>query len=95
MNEGPLDAEIVPEPAANARPLTSSMRQIVNNPWLVLGLLFFVMAALGLPILWMSRGFSRLSKLVLTVVVLLYTAALFYAVWLVLLWSYHRVVDAL
>jgi hypothetical protein len=53
------------------------------------------MAVLGLPILWMSRGFSRLSKVVLTVVVLLYTAGLFYAVWLVLLWSYHRIADAL
>ena len=56
--------------------------------------LFFVMAILGLPVLWKSRGFSVLWKLVLSVVVTLYTALLFWLVWLICVWSFNRIYEA-
>ena len=39
-----------------------SWREIIDNPWLMILMLFFVTAALGLPFLWMSRGFSRTGQ---------------------------------
>ena len=50
-----------PEPtrATDAPPL---WRQALDNPWLMLATLFFVTAALGIPFLWMSRGFSTLAQ---------------------------------
>ena len=86
----PVDAPLVPE-----RPPRGGWREMVDNPWLVLATLFFVTAALGLPVLWMSRGFSRASKIVLTVVLLLYTALLLYGFWIVMVWCYLRIVNSL
>lgn len=67
---------------------------LIHNPWVILGLLFLVMAILGLPLLWMSRGFSPAAKVVLSIVVTLYTAVLFWLTWLVLYWSYWRVMGS-
>jgi hypothetical protein len=87
----PLEAVVIDAPETPR----GGWREVVDNPWLVLGTLFFVTAALGLPVLWMSRAFSRTSKAILTVVVLLYTALLIYVFWLVMLWCYTRIADAL
>ena len=87
----PLDASVVDEPERRR----SGLREMIDNPWLVLATLFFVTAALGLPVLWISRAFSRGSKILLTVVVLIYTALLLYVFWLVMWWSYTRIVDSL
>ena len=57
-----------------------SFREITDKPWFVLALLFGVAAGFGLPVLWMSRGFSRIQKRLLTIVVLLYTALI---LWLI------------
>lgn len=73
----------------------NSLRSAIDNPYAVLALLFLVMAALGLPILWMSRGFSRRMKVVWTIVVLLYTLLLLGCTAAVLQWSYQRALDAL
>ena len=54
-----------------------------------------VTAALGIPFLWQSKAFSTTWKAILTVVVLAYTALIFWLFWLVILWSYHRIVNAL
>jgi hypothetical protein len=92
MDETPLDATIE-EPNDAPRPQT--WRDAVDNPWLMLAMLFFVTAALGLPFLWISRGFSTFWKIVLTVVVLAWTALILWLFWLVMVWSYTRIVDAL
>ena len=76
-------------------PRAQSWRDVIDNPWLMLAMLFFVTAALGLPFLWISRGFSTLSKIVLTIVVLAWTALALWLTWLVIVWSYTRVVDSL
>jgi len=39
-------------------------------------LLFFVLGPFGLPLLFKSRGFSRTWKIILTAVVIIYTAYL-------------------
>lgn len=81
-----------PTPAAAADPL---WRRALDNPWLMLGMLFFVTAALGLPFLWMSRGFSVLSKIVVTILVLAWTALILWLFWLVMVWCFTRIADAL
>ena len=70
-------------------------RRALDNPWFMLVMLFFVTAALGIPFLWMSRGFSTLAKVVLTLLVLFWTAFIFWLFWLVMVWSYSQVADAL
>jgi hypothetical protein len=69
------------------QPTTPSWRQAVDNPWLMLFTLFFVTAALGLPFLWMSRGFSTLGKIAVTIAVLAWTALILWLFWLVMAWT--------
>lgn len=70
-------------------------RSLLDRPWFILGLLFLVTAILGLPLLWMSRGFSRTWKIVLSVAVTLYTAALLWGFWRIMNWSVSRIIDSL
>src|SRR4051812_23898367 len=88
-----LEAMIVvppkePQAVAPSAPRWSSSapkwRQLVDNAWLVLGILFFVTLFLGLPALWISRGFSPLSKVIWTILVLIWTAFVFWLFWLVM-----------
>jgi len=65
-------------------------RDVVDTPWLMLVMLFFVTAALGLPFLWMSRGFSTRWKIVLTFAVLAWTALVFWAFFLIMAWCWSR-----
>jgi len=93
MTEQPMNAPVIKPPAAGPR--AQSWRDVIDNPWLMLAMLFFVTAALGLPFLWISRGFSTLSKIVLTIVVLAWTALALWLTWLVVVWSLTRIEDAL
>lgn len=70
-------------------------RSLLDRPWFVLGLLFFVTAILGLPLLWISRGFPRVWKIVLSVVVTVYTALLLWGFWWLMNWSVSRIMDSL
>ena len=69
-------------------------RQFVDNPWAVLAILFLVTGVLGLPLLWMSRGFSPLMKVVWSVIVTIYTAAAIWGTVLVWIWSWGRIVES-
>jgi hypothetical protein len=97
MNQQVLEATIVDrvpsQPARSGAP-AANLRQLVDNRWLVLGLLFFVTAALGLPILWISRGFRLLGKIVVTIAVLAWTALVLWGFWLVMAWCVPRIVDS-
>src|SRR6266498_259893 len=64
--------------------LPKTIRELADHPWLVLGMLFFVTLFLGLPVLWVSRGFSPLSKVLWTVAVLIWTAVVFWMFYLVM-----------
>ena len=77
------------------RPRGTTLRSLVDSPWLVLALLFFVTAALGLPVLWFSRGFSAVTKAMLSVIVLLYTALLLWLTWLIAAWAYASITHSL
>ena len=46
------------------------------RPWAVVLLLFLVLGPLGLPLLWRSPSFTRGWKIVLTVVMVVYTVLL-------------------
>ncbi len=66
-----------------------------DNPYLILGALFFVTAAPGLPMLWVSKKFTPLMKVVWSVVVVLYTALILYLFYLCCMWSWGQISDAL
>ena len=70
-------------------------RQAIDTWWVVLLSLFFVTAFLGLPLLWMSRGFSKAGKWFWSVAVIAWTVLVFWVFWLIMVWSYSRIVEAL
>ncbi len=70
-------------------------QSLLDSPWLILALLFLVTAILGLPLLWISRGFSPAWKILLSVIVTLYTALLLWGFWLILNWSVSRIMESL
>lgn len=90
-NHAGASSRLQAEPAAGS----AFGRSLLDRPWFILGLLFLVTAILGLPLLWMSRGFSRAWKIALSVAVTLYTAALFWGFWLTMNWSVSRIIDSL
>lgn len=70
-------------------------QSLLDRPWFILALLFLVTAILGLPLLWISRGFSPAWKIALSVIVTLYTALLFWGSWLIVNWSVSRIMESL
>jgi hypothetical protein len=64
--------------------LRKKIRDLADHPWLVLGMLFFVTLFLGLPVLWLSRGFSPLSKVLWTVLLLVWTCIMFWLFYLLM-----------
>jgi hypothetical protein len=49
------------------------------KPISVVLLLFFVLGPFGLPLLYKSPKFSKISKIILTIIVLIYTSYLIFA----------------
>jgi hypothetical protein len=76
-------------------PGRQSWRDVVDNPWLLIIMLFFVTAALGLPLLWVSRGFSTFWKVTLTFAVLAWTALVFWVFFLIMAWCLPVIWDSL
>ena len=83
MSDQPVNATVI-EPTAAAASRAQTWRDVVDNPWLMIAMLFLVTAALGLPFLWISRGFSTFSKIVLTILVLAWTTLVLWLFWLVI-----------
>jgi hypothetical protein len=52
-----------------------------DNPWLILVLLFCVLGPFAFPLLWRSRAFSPLWKIILTIVVTGLTIFVFWFIW--------------
>jgi glycopeptide antibiotics resistance protein len=76
-------------------PKLAAHKPLTDNRWFVLATLFFVMAILGLPLLWRSRAFSTAGKILVSFLVTVYTIALIWAVWLVLVWFWSPIIPAL
>jgi hypothetical protein len=87
MKDHAIDAMIADSPPPAQQ---TGWREFVDNPWLLIILLFFVTAALGLPFLWISRGFSAPWKIVLTIAVLLWTAMVFWVFFLIMAWCWSQ-----
>ena len=92
MDDELIQAKVAEQPM---KPGNEKWREVIDNPWLMVAMLFLVTAALGLPFLWMSRGFSLVWKIVLTIVVLLWTALVLWVFWLIMVWCYMRIVEAI
>ena len=65
----------VSESANRARPW-------IDDPASILGLLFLVLGAAGLPWLWKSQAFSHSTKWLLSIAVLAYTCLLIWLTWI-------------
>lgn len=79
-------------------PPVSTKRELMgymHKRWAVLLLLFGATAALGLPVLWKSRGFSKPEKIVWSVLVSLYTILVFWIFFKVMWWSYTSISESL
>jgi hypothetical protein len=66
-----------------------------DKPWMILCLLFFVTAALGLPVLWYSRSFSQPAKIVVSIIVIIYTMIIFACFGAIMYWCYLQISRAL
>ncbi len=86
----------IPDPLTSQQPdVPPAWRRALDNPVLMLVMLFFVTAALGLPFLWMSRGFTAFWKVVVSIAVLAWTWLVLWVFWLIMVWCYTRIADAL
>ena len=75
----PIRAEVVSTPLK----FSGGAAKWSENPWVVLVLLFFVLGPLGLPMLWRSRRFSLLWKVLLTALIVAVTVFILAMVWYV------------
>lgn len=73
----------------------TSLRAAIDNPYAVLALLFFVTGFLGLPALWMSRGFTPKMKFVWSIVVIIYTLILIGCTIGVIWWTWSKIAAVL
>ena len=73
----------------------SLARRALDNPWLMLLLLFGVTLFLGLPLLWISRGFSATGKVVVTILVLVWTVIVLACFGTVVWWCWQRIASVL
>lgn len=73
--------------------VSSVWQQTLKSRTAVLGTLFLVTGALGLPLLWYSPVFSRVEKLFWTLMAAVYTSALIGVTWAILYWCYQMIVD--
>ena len=69
----------------------SSTDRMIQSRGAVLAVLFLVMGALGIPLLWMNKAFSNAERWFWAVVVTIYTALLIYIAWRICMWSYHQI----
>jgi hypothetical protein len=79
---------------AAVMPGTETQRWI-DRKWVVCLLLFGVTGVWGLPFLWISRGFSSLAKIGLSVAVTLYTFALVGLTATCCYWAWHQLLQLL
>lgn len=74
---------------------SSSLVELIDQPIIMLSFLFLAAMFLGLPFLWKSRAFSVTSKWVITVLVLLETAIVFWAFYRTMRWCLDRIAGSL
>lgn len=70
-------------------------KRALDNPLLVLLLLFGVTGCLGIPLLFLSRGFSTTGRFVWSIVSVIYTALLLWGFVLIMQWCWGEISRAL
>jgi hypothetical protein len=65
-------------------------KDAIDKPWMVLLVLFGVTGCLGIPLLFMSRGFTNTSRILWSLVSILYTALLLWGFVLIMQWCWGR-----
>jgi len=80
--------------AEKMRPVPSRLKLLLDNRWAVLAAIFFAMMFLGLPLLWRCPSFSKIEKLVWTLIVLIYSAVLLWVFYLVMAWCFGRISES-
>jgi hypothetical protein len=85
----------VDSPPPETKSTRQSWRDFIDQPLVLLAVLFFVTAAPGLPLLWISRGFSLAGKIVVTLLNLLWTALVLWGFYLVMAWCLPRIWESL
>jgi hypothetical protein len=68
--------------AASVVPESKSFgAMLLDNPWFILFMLFFVLGPLALPMLWRGHAFSKQWKWIWTILVVLYTLFALWFLW--------------
>ena len=80
-----------PDPGEEANKGRVGTDKLIQNKLLVLSCLFLVTGFLGLPLLWMNRGFSGAERIFWSVIVTIYTLILIAIVGIVLVWVYRQI----
>jgi hypothetical protein len=81
-------------PDGRTKSVGSVWQQTLNSRTAVLGTLFLVTGAIGLPLVWYSPVFTRVEKLFWSLMAIIYTSALIGVTWAVVYWCYKLVADA-
>ena len=66
---------------------TSGTSELLQSRWIILGTLFGITGALGLPFLWISPAFTTKEKWIWSLVNTLYTAVLIGLTIMILMWA--------
>ncbi len=95
------DPPPIVKPSSNLPPQVQSVekpsqiRRFMDNKLAMLATLFFVTAALGLPFLWKSNGFTRREKTIWSIIVSIYTILILWGFGAIMWWSYSRITESL
>jgi hypothetical protein len=79
-----------PPPTPATAGQTPASRGLIDNPRAVLAAVFLAMMFLGIPLIWMCRAWSPATKVLLTIVTLVYSVLVFWGFWLIMVWVYGR-----
>ena len=63
--------------------------------WSILLLLFCFTAGCGIPILWVSKAFNVPGKIVVTLLVTIYTVAICWIFFVIMAWAWNQISAAL
>ena len=74
---------------------TARLRKLLDNRWAVLGLIFFAMMVLGIPLIWQCRAFSLVEKIFWSVAALVYTVVVMSLFCLLMWWVYTTIATSL
>lgn len=87
----PEDSSKQPAP----RNSSSDFLRQADTWWSVLILLFCFTAGCGIPILWVSKAFNVPAKIVVTLLVTLYTIAIFWVFFVIMAWAWQQISQAI